>query len=137
MGGILANNASGMCCGVRHNAYHTLRTMTFVLPNGAVIDTADPGADNQLQQQAPALYEGMVELQRQLQERPDWQEVIRSRYRQKNTTGYSLNALLDFHRPVDVAAHLLIWMPLACGKWRRLCHTLGWNIGSTLALPRY
>ncbi len=108
MGGILANNASGMCCGVRHNAYHTLRAMTFVLPNGTVIDTADPEAESQLQQQATALYEGIVDLRQRLQERPDWQQVIRSRYRQKNTTGYSLNALLDFQRPVDIVAHLLI-----------------------------
>jgi len=33
MGGILANNASGMCCGVSQNAYHTLRSMTFLLPS--------------------------------------------------------------------------------------------------------
>ena len=43
MGGILSNNASGMCCGVSQNAYHTLRSMTFVLPSGTEIDTAAPG----------------------------------------------------------------------------------------------
>ena len=35
MGGILSNNASGMCCGVAQNAYHTLRSLRFVLPSGA------------------------------------------------------------------------------------------------------
>src|SRR5205814_9631977 len=30
IGGILSNNASGMCCGVEQNAYHTLRPLTFV-----------------------------------------------------------------------------------------------------------
>ena len=44
MGGILSNNASGMCCGVSQNAYHTLRSMTFVLPSGTEIDTAAPDA---------------------------------------------------------------------------------------------
>ena len=34
MGGILANNSSGMCCGVERNAYHTLDSMAFVLPDG-------------------------------------------------------------------------------------------------------
>ena len=33
---------------------------------------------------------------------------IRAKYRIKNTTGYSLNALLDFERPVDIFAHLLV-----------------------------
>ena len=40
MGGILSNNSSGMCCGVTQNAYHTLHSITFVLPSGTVIDTA-------------------------------------------------------------------------------------------------
>ncbi len=41
MGGILANNSSGMCCGVAQNAYHTLDSLKFVLPSGTTIDTAD------------------------------------------------------------------------------------------------
>ena len=41
MGGILANNSSGMCCGVTENSYRTIHSMTFVLPNGFVLDTAE------------------------------------------------------------------------------------------------
>src|ERR1700730_1628985 len=40
IGGILSNNSSGMCCGVAQNAYHTLESLTLVLPSGTVIDTA-------------------------------------------------------------------------------------------------
>jgi D-lactate dehydrogenase len=40
MGGVLANNSSGMCCGVELNAYHTLDSMVFVLPDGTVVDSA-------------------------------------------------------------------------------------------------
>ena len=40
MGGILSNNSSGMCCGVQQNSYHTLQSMTFVLPNGMVFNSA-------------------------------------------------------------------------------------------------
>ena len=36
MGGVLANNSSGMCCGVELNAYHTLESVLFVLPDGTV-----------------------------------------------------------------------------------------------------
>lgn len=35
IGGILADNSSGMCCGVEHNAYHTLESLTFVLAGQA------------------------------------------------------------------------------------------------------
>ncbi len=38
LGGILSNNSSGMCCGVEQNAYHTLHSMTFMLPSGTVIE---------------------------------------------------------------------------------------------------
>ena len=33
MGGILSNNSSGMCCGVVENSYHTIYSLTIVLPD--------------------------------------------------------------------------------------------------------
>lgn len=39
MGGILSNNASGMCCGVSQNSYHTVKFIKFILPNGTVYST--------------------------------------------------------------------------------------------------
>jgi D-lactate dehydrogenase len=39
--GIVANNASGMCCGVANNTYNTLDNMRIVLVDGTVLDTAD------------------------------------------------------------------------------------------------
>ena len=108
MGGILANNASGMCCGVTQNAYHTLDSLTFVLPSGTVIDTADPRADEIFHEREPRLAQGLLELKRQIEAQPALSERIRSKYRMKNTTGYSLNAFLDFDRPVEILRHLLI-----------------------------
>ena len=42
IGGIVANNSSGMCCGVSQNTYHTLKDMRIVFVDGTVLDTADP-----------------------------------------------------------------------------------------------
>lgn len=39
IGGIAANNASGMCCGTAQNSYNTLASMRVVLADGAVLDT--------------------------------------------------------------------------------------------------
>ena len=64
MGGILANNSSGMCCGVTENAYRTLHSMTVVLPNGLVFYTADPDAAGQLHEGAPEIESGLLELRR-------------------------------------------------------------------------
>jgi len=108
MGGILANNSSGMCCGVSQNAYHTLDSLTFVLPSGTVIDTADSHADEIFREREPGLTGGLLELKRQIDVVPALHERIRAKYRMKNTTGYSLNAFLDFDRPVDIFRHLLI-----------------------------
>lgn len=108
LGGILANNASGKCCGVAQNAYHTLDSIVFVLPSGVRIDTALPDADAQFRRAAPALAEGVLELKAAIEANPALAARIRTKYRMKNTTGYGLNAFLDHARPVDVFSHLLI-----------------------------
>ena len=108
MGGILANNASGMCCGVAQNAYHTLRSMTFILPSGTLIDTAAADADARFRGSEPELAAGLLELRRQVLADAELSVRIRSKYRMKNTTGYSLNAFLDYAEPVEIFSHLLI-----------------------------
>ena len=108
LGGILANNASGMCCGVVENAYHTLHSLTVVLPDGAVLDTAAADAPARLAAAAPQIASGLLELRLRLLADSQLVERVRRRYRRKNTTGYSLNALLDYDQPVDMLSHLLI-----------------------------
>ncbi len=108
MGGILSNNASGMCCGVEQNAYHTLRSLKFVLPSGTTVDTAAPLADELLRSREPALHAGLLDLKRELEADAGLSARIRAKYRMKNTTGYSLNAFLDHSTAVEILAHLLI-----------------------------
>jgi D-lactate dehydrogenase len=108
MGGILANNSSGMCCGVVHNAYHTLESLVAVLPSGTVVDTSDEGAEMALARAEPGLSAGLLTLRREIASDPGLAARIRRKYRTKNTTGYSLNAFLDYDRAVDILAHLLI-----------------------------
>jgi len=108
LGGILSNNSSGMCCGVEQNSYHTLRALTFVLPSGTCIDTSAEDADAELRAREPALYQGLLALRDDVRSRPGLVERIRAKYRMKNTTGYQLNAFVDFDRPLDIFAHLLV-----------------------------
>lgn len=108
LGGILANNSSGPCSGVAQNAYHTLASLTFVLPSGVTIDTASTDADDQLRTKAPAVHAGLLELRRELLGNDQLRARVEKKFRTKNTTGYALNALLDHERPVDILAHLLI-----------------------------
>ena len=108
MGGILSNNSSGMCCGVVQNAYHTLASLTFILPSGTQIDTADPDANNRLLSLEPQLCATLLRLKAEIEADAPLAARIRSKYKMKNTTGYSLNAFLDFSRPVDIFSHLII-----------------------------
>src|SRR5919108_1810295 len=66
MGGILANNSSGMCCGVTENAYRTIHSMTFVLPNGFVLDTSTPNASQIFENEQPHIANGLLALKRRL-----------------------------------------------------------------------
>ncbi|MGB9360607.1 MAG: FAD-binding and (Fe-S)-binding domain-containing protein, partial [Candidatus Sulfotelmatobacter sp.] len=108
IGGILSNNSSGMCCGVEQNAYHTLKSMKFMLPSGTVIDTSQPDADAEFHAHEPELARGILELKQRLERSADLRDRVRNKYKRKNTTGYSLNAFLDFDTAVDIFQHLLI-----------------------------
>ena len=108
VGGIAANNASGMCCGTAQNSYRTLAGLRVVLVDGTVLDTRDAASRAELARTRPDLVEGLAELARETREDAELAARIRHKFRLKNTTGYSLNALVDFDDPIDVLAHLMI-----------------------------
>ena len=108
MGGILSNNASGMCCGVAQNSYQTLDSLVLVLPSGLAIDTSAADADATLAAAEPGLAAGLAALRDRVRATPALAERVRRKYLTKNTTGYSLNAFLDFERPIDILRHLMI-----------------------------
>jgi D-lactate dehydrogenase len=114
MGGILANNSSGMCCGVVENSYHTIHSMTIVLPNGFVLNTADPNANQIFVHEQPEIANGLLELKRRIYQNgikvkgEGLAERVERRYQMKNTNGYLLNAFLDFDSPLDILTHIMI-----------------------------
>lgn len=108
IGGVVANNSSGMNCGTVDNTYRTLESLTVVLPSGTVIDTGAPDAEHKLRSFEPELYEGLARLADRVRNNPDSVQRIRQQFSMKNTMGYGLNSLLDFRKPVDIMAHLII-----------------------------
>lgn len=108
IGGIAANNASGMCCGVAANSYHTVAGMRLILADGSLLDTRDAASRAAFAADQPVLLKGLAELARRTQANAALAGRIRHKFRLKNTTGYSLNALVDFSDPFEVLMHLLI-----------------------------
>lgn len=108
VGGVVANNSSGMHCGTEANTYRTLESMTFVLPSGTVIDSGDPAASSVFAAREPELHEGLLRLRRRILASSDSVARIRHQFSMKNTMGYGLNAFLDFEDPLDIFVHLVI-----------------------------
>jgi len=108
IGGIIANNASGMCCGVKDNAYHTMDSIRFILPNGQTYDTLDESADEKLRSNVPRIHEGLLKLRDRIIKDKKLFNRVRDKYSRKNTQGYSLNAFIDYEKPIDILAHLLV-----------------------------
>jgi D-lactate dehydrogenase len=108
IGGVVANNSSGMACGTKLNTYQTLESMVLVLPSGTVIDTASSDADERLRALEPELWSGLESLTRRVRDNAASVELIRRLFSMKNTMGYGVNAFLDHDRPVDVLSHLMI-----------------------------
>ncbi|WP_405634278.1 FAD-binding oxidoreductase [Streptomyces sp. NBC_01178] len=108
VGGVVANNASGMTAGTTRNSYRTLASLTFVLPSGTVVDTADPAADAELARAEPELCAGLMEVKAEIEADAELTARIRAKYTIKNTNGYRLDAFLDGATPVQILRGLMV-----------------------------
>ena len=108
IGGIAANNASGMCCGTAQNSYRTLAGLRVVLADGSLLDTEDTLSVEAFRQSHAELLSELEQLGVATRDDEELAARIRHKYKIKNTTGYSLNALVDFEDPIEILAHLMI-----------------------------
>ena len=108
IGGIAANNASGMCCGTSQNSYKTLAGLRVMLADGTLLDTEDHLSVDAFSKSHAVLLGELERLGRDTRANAKLAERIRHKFKIKNTTGYSLNALVDFEDPIDILAHLMI-----------------------------
>ncbi len=108
MGGILSNNASGMCCGVRLNSYHTTKYIRFILPDGNIFTTENKNDYARFEKECEVICRELAGLRQKIMEDETLHHAVRKKYETKNTVGYSLNALVDYTHPLDILAHLLI-----------------------------
>ena len=108
IGGIAANNASGMCCGTSQNSYQTLVGMRLMLADGSLLDTEDEASVASFRVSHADLLSELARLGAATRTDAALAARIRHKYRIKNTTGYSLNAMVDFEDPLEILTHLMI-----------------------------
>jgi D-lactate dehydrogenase len=108
IGGIAANNASGMCCGTSQNSYNTLASMKIIFTNGNKLDTSDEESVSNFRKAASSFIKSIEDLSKEVKADTELADRISQKFKMKNTTGYSLNALVDFEDPIDIIQHLMI-----------------------------
>jgi D-lactate dehydrogenase len=110
IGGVVANNSSGMCCGVAQNTYHTLKDMRIVFVDGTVLDTSDKASREAFLKSHKSLVDGVVALASRVQADKELSALITKKHAIKCTTGYSMNALVDFpvSDPIEIIKRLMI-----------------------------
>jgi D-lactate dehydrogenase len=108
IGGIIANNSSGMCCGTTKNSYKTLSSLTFMLPSGTLIDSARQDAERQFTSTEPVLTAGLMEIKREIESDPELVARLRKKFSIKNTTGYHMEAFLDGATPLEIFRRLIV-----------------------------
>jgi len=108
IGGIAANNASGMCCGTAENSYRTMDSMRIIFADGSLLDTSDEASKDVFQSTHPELVQGIDEMAASVKLNVELSARITRKFKMKNTTGYSLNALVDYTDPFEVISHLMI-----------------------------
>ena len=108
IGGIVANNSSGMCCGTAQNTYFTLAGMRLLLADGTRIDSEQPASIAALRTSHGPMLDQLARLARDTRANTALADRLRHKYRLKNTTGLSLNALVDYEDPIDILTHLMV-----------------------------
>ena len=112
IGGIFSNNSSGMCCGVKQNSYNTIKSARFILHNGTILDTSENAKPNEsiesFLQKHKDKADALLALREEILQDKELCELIKRKFAIKNTTGYSINALLDFSEIKDIINHLFI-----------------------------
>ena len=108
VGGVIANNSSGMSCGTEFNSYSTIDSAVLVLPSGTVVDTGAADVDQLLRAREPELHQGLSQLRDRIRGNPESMAIVRRQFAMKNTMGYGLNTFTDHDSPTDILTHLMV-----------------------------
>ena len=107
VGGIVANNASGMCCGTHANSYRMLESARLVLADGTVLDTGDAASRAAFAASHPDFIARLLSLRDRTRKNADLVARIRRKYAIKNVTGLTILPFVEYDDPFDIIAHLI------------------------------
>ena len=108
IGGIVANNSSGMTCGTTFNSWRTIEGIRTILADGTVLDTRDNNSKQSFKATHREFLARIAEIARRAKANHGVKERIIKKYSIKNTIGYSVNSLIEYEDPFDIITHLMV-----------------------------
>ena len=108
VGGIVMNNASGMCCGTHANSYRALKSVRIILPDGTLLDTGDEKNRAAFVMSHQKFIRKIEELRDKTRKNASLMERIRRKYSIKNVTGLTILPFAEYDDPFDIIAHLMV-----------------------------
>ncbi len=85
-----------------------MKDIRLVFQDGTLLDTSDNNSKNSFQLSHGHILQQLQHLSLQLKQNRSLYERIKKKYQIKNTTGYSLNALVDYDDPFEILKHLIV-----------------------------
>lgn len=108
IGGIVANNASGMSCGVHANSDQMLVGVRIILADGTILDTGDRASRDEFRKSHPDFISKIERLRDRVRANRQLAELIRHKYSIKNVTGLNLRPLIAYDDPFTIIAHCMV-----------------------------
>lgn len=108
IGGIIANNASGMSCGTHANSFATIQSARIVFSDGTILDTGDEKSRMEFAAARPEILATIESLKTRIRDNRELRDMIADKYQIKNTCGYGMNSFTEFEDPFDILLHLLV-----------------------------
>ena len=108
IGGIAANNASGMCCGIADNSYKTLKSMKLIFQDGSRLDTGSEESKAEFRKTHGDFLKELKAIADETKADKELSNLIKKKFKIKNTCGYSINSLVDFNDEFEILQHLII-----------------------------
>lgn len=108
VGGIVANNASGMKCGTHANSDRIMRSVRIILADGSVLDTGDEASREEFKRTHGALLAELDLIRRTIMDDPELYQLIQHKYEIKNVTGLNILPFILFEDPFDIITHCMV-----------------------------
>ena len=108
VGGIVANNASGMCCGVWANSDRVLLSARLVFVDGTILDTADKASCEAFSKSHKALIDEICAIRDEIRANATLVERIKRKYSIKCVTGLNILPFVLYDEPIDIITHLVV-----------------------------